>query len=107
MSGRSLLARRPSQKHRVLLLILDGWGLGGADSSNPIFLSHTPTWDALVRRSPKVHPDYSELLRLLGDRKPRVFAAHSEGKNPERLVGALRESGVPTVAPSVPSTWAL
>jgi 2,3-bisphosphoglycerate-independent phosphoglycerate mutase len=36
---------------RVLLLILDGWGLGRQDDTNPIFLAHTPIWDDLVRRA--------------------------------------------------------
>lgn len=35
---------------RVLLLILDGWGLGREDEANPIYLAPTPAWDALVRR---------------------------------------------------------
>jgi 2,3-bisphosphoglycerate-independent phosphoglycerate mutase len=35
---------------RVLLIILDGWGLGREDDTNPIFLAPTPAWDALVRR---------------------------------------------------------
>jgi 2,3-bisphosphoglycerate-independent phosphoglycerate mutase len=39
-------------KRRVLLVILDGWGLGTDDDSNPIFLGETPVWDALLRRYP-------------------------------------------------------
>jgi len=39
-------------KRRVLLIILDGWGIGKQDSSNPIFLAHTPVWDALLSRYP-------------------------------------------------------
>jgi len=35
---------------RVLLIILDGWGIGREDDTNPIFLAPTPAWDALVRR---------------------------------------------------------
>ncbi len=34
-------------RRRVLLLILDGWGIGAADSTNPIFLAPTPCWDEL------------------------------------------------------------
>jgi 2,3-bisphosphoglycerate-independent phosphoglycerate mutase len=37
---------------RVLLLILDGWGLGRNDGTNPIALAHTPVWDDLSRRYP-------------------------------------------------------
>lgn len=33
---------------RVLLIILDGWGLGRPDAANPIFLAQTPSWDDLM-----------------------------------------------------------
>ena len=39
-------------KRRVLLIILDGWGLGSRDKGNPIFLAETPVWDDLLRRCP-------------------------------------------------------
>jgi len=49
MTGSTLL---PEQyfggKRRVLLIILDGWGIGKADSTNPIFLANTPVWDGLL-----------------------------------------------------------
>ncbi len=35
---------------RVLLIILDGWGIGKEDENNPIWLAATPTWDALTQR---------------------------------------------------------
>ncbi len=38
---------------RVLLVILDGWGLGADDDTNPIFLAETPFWDKLMRRCSK------------------------------------------------------
>lgn len=37
---------------RVLLVILDGWGIGRDDDTNPIFLARTPTWDDLLARYP-------------------------------------------------------
>lgn len=37
---------------RVLLLILDGWGIGRDDETNPIFLAQTPAWDRLLREYP-------------------------------------------------------
>ena len=43
-------------KRRVLLVILDGWGIGKQDDSNPIFLAQTPVWDNLIHRYP-----YSQL----------------------------------------------
>jgi 2,3-bisphosphoglycerate-independent phosphoglycerate mutase len=37
---------------RVLLVILDGWGIGTEDNTNPIHLAHTPNWDNLLRTYP-------------------------------------------------------
>jgi 2,3-bisphosphoglycerate-independent phosphoglycerate mutase len=39
-------------RRRVLLLILDGWGIGKNDDTNPIFCAPTPVWDDLTRRYP-------------------------------------------------------
>jgi 2,3-bisphosphoglycerate-independent phosphoglycerate mutase len=39
-------------RRRVLLIILDGWGIGKNDDTNPIFLAPTPVWDDLARRYP-------------------------------------------------------
>jgi 2,3-bisphosphoglycerate-independent phosphoglycerate mutase len=39
-------------KRRLLLIILDGWGIGKNDSTNPIFLAKTPVWDALLQKYP-------------------------------------------------------
>lgn len=39
-------------KRRVMLLILDGWGIGRMDATNPIYLGYTPVWDDLLRRYP-------------------------------------------------------
>jgi 2,3-bisphosphoglycerate-independent phosphoglycerate mutase len=37
-------------KRRVMLVILDGWGIGREDDTNPIFLAQTPVWDGLTQR---------------------------------------------------------
>ncbi len=51
MDGTTLL---PGQDwggpRKVLLVILDGWGLGQAGDTNPIHLAPTPAWDDLARR---------------------------------------------------------
>jgi 2,3-bisphosphoglycerate-independent phosphoglycerate mutase len=53
MTGSNLLPEAQwAQRRKVLLIILDGWGLGTQDSSNPIFLAATPTWDALLAQQP-------------------------------------------------------
>ena len=51
MTGVNLVpAHDWGQKRRLLLIILDGWGIGKEDDTNPIFLAHTPIWDNLVRQ---------------------------------------------------------
>ena len=53
MDGASLAPGYDWQGRRcVLLIILDGWGLGASDDTNPIFLARTPVWDDLLRRYP-------------------------------------------------------
>jgi 2,3-bisphosphoglycerate-independent phosphoglycerate mutase len=39
-------------QRRVLLIIMDGWGNGQEDATNPIFLARTPVWDDLTHRFP-------------------------------------------------------
>jgi 2,3-bisphosphoglycerate-independent phosphoglycerate mutase len=39
-------------RRHVLLIILDGWGFGRRDDTNPIFLARTPVWDDLVKNYP-------------------------------------------------------
>ena len=39
-------------RRRVLLVILDGWGIGKNDDTNPIFLAQTSVWDDLTRQYP-------------------------------------------------------
>jgi 2,3-bisphosphoglycerate-independent phosphoglycerate mutase len=36
-------------RRRLLLIILDGWGIGEQDASNPVFLAQTPVWDDLLK----------------------------------------------------------
>jgi len=53
MSGANLVSKPDwGGKRRVLLVILDGWGIGKNDESNPIYLASTPVWDGLIRRYP-------------------------------------------------------
>jgi 2,3-bisphosphoglycerate-independent phosphoglycerate mutase len=62
MTGRSLLQNAELAANRkVLLVILDGWGLGAQDDSNPIFLANTPAWDMIFADYP------SASLRASGD----------------------------------------
>lgn len=55
MTGSNLLSDNLFlRSNRVLLVILDGWGIGKNDESNPMYLAHTPVWDNLVRRYPHI-----------------------------------------------------
>lgn len=42
-------------KRRLLLVILDGWGIGKNDATNPIFLAQTPVWDELLKHYSNSH----------------------------------------------------
>ncbi len=53
MTGNSLIiGDQKLSAQRVLLLILDGWGIGTDDETNPIFLAPTPVWDNLLQKYP-------------------------------------------------------
>jgi 2,3-bisphosphoglycerate-independent phosphoglycerate mutase len=53
MDGESLIpGYHWGENRRVLLIILDGWGIGPKNDSNPIFLADTPIWDGLLQRYP-------------------------------------------------------
>lgn len=49
MTGDPLIPRHAwGSGRRILLVILDGWGLGKQDATNPIHLANTPVWDNLM-----------------------------------------------------------
>jgi len=54
MTGQSLLrdGYGADTARKVLLVVLDGWGLGKPDETNPIFLADTPIWDRLSTKFP-------------------------------------------------------
>jgi 2,3-bisphosphoglycerate-independent phosphoglycerate mutase len=53
MTGASLAGEHDwGGRRRVLLVILDGWGVGRNDETNPIFLGKTPVWDGLTQQHP-------------------------------------------------------
>ncbi|MCX6563965.1 MAG: alkaline phosphatase family protein [Candidatus Aminicenantes bacterium] len=56
MTGRSLLAERPdrfAKRGKIVLLILDGWGMRNDRAGNLIAQSRTPAFDALWSRFPR------------------------------------------------------
>ena len=53
MTGRSLvIGHEFGINRKVLLLILDGWGLNDESENNPIAIASTPYWDGLLKRYP-------------------------------------------------------
>jgi 2,3-bisphosphoglycerate-independent phosphoglycerate mutase len=53
MSGKTLTVSPDwGGKRKVMLVILDGWGNGKQDETNPIFLAQTPVWDSLLQCYP-------------------------------------------------------
>jgi len=51
MAGVSLVGEHDwGGPRRVLMMILDGWGIGKNDGTNPIWLAQTPVWDDLTQR---------------------------------------------------------
>ena len=52
MTGNKLTGNRDwGINRKVLLVILDGWGLGSSDDNDAIFLASTPYWDSLISHS--------------------------------------------------------
>ena len=49
MSGNSLLEADLGENRKVLLIILDGWGIGSHDDNDAIYLAQTPYWDELLK----------------------------------------------------------
>jgi 2,3-bisphosphoglycerate-independent phosphoglycerate mutase len=53
MTGQNLISSSlPIKADQILLLILDGWGIGKDDTTNPIHLARTPVWDNLIQQYP-------------------------------------------------------
>jgi 2,3-bisphosphoglycerate-independent phosphoglycerate mutase len=78
MTGENLLPDHDwGGNRRVLLIILDGWGIGKEDESNPIFLARTPRWDELICRYPGSRLDASgEAVGLQAGKTGNSEAGH-------------------------------
>ncbi len=64
-------------RRRVLLVILDGWGIGKNDETNPIFVARTPVWDDLTRRYACAHLQAAgEAVGLKASRPGNSEAGH-------------------------------
>lgn len=58
------------QNRKVILVILDGWGLGTGDDNDAIYLASTPYWDNLLSHFSHAKLDASGPFVGLGDGKP-------------------------------------
>ncbi len=68
MTGKSFFDfDKPS---KVLLLILDGWGLGEHNANNPIYSEKTPYWDSLLAEKPYAELEASGNAVGLAEGKP-------------------------------------
>ncbi len=78
MTGVNLIPGHDWQgRRKVLLLILDGWGIGQEDGSNPIYTAHTPVWDGLLERCPHSRLKASgEAVGLEADKAGNSEAGH-------------------------------
>lgn len=64
-------------KRKVMLVILDGWGIGRMDNSNPIYLGHTPAWHGILRQYPSCRLDASgEAVGLQAGKPGNSEAGH-------------------------------
>jgi 2,3-bisphosphoglycerate-independent phosphoglycerate mutase len=78
MTGCSLVSGHDwGGKRRVLLMILDGWGIGMQNDTNPIFLADTPCWDDLIQHWPNSRLDASgEAVGLQAGKTGNSEAGH-------------------------------
>jgi len=76
MTGHSLLREEALRADKVLLVILDGWGLGEPGHVNPIELSDTPCWNQLSQRPMTRVKASGEAVGLLPGRKGNSESGH-------------------------------
>jgi 2,3-bisphosphoglycerate-independent phosphoglycerate mutase len=78
MAGNSLVTDHDwGGRRRVLLLVLDGWGIGKENAANPIFLAPTLYWDGLINRWPNSHLEASgEAVGLKAGKTGNSEAGH-------------------------------
>ncbi|MCJ7733737.1 MAG: sulfatase-like hydrolase/transferase, partial [Anaerolineales bacterium] len=79
MDGVPLVPESPwHEPRRVLLVILDGWGLGPQDDTNPIFLADTPVFDEMMKAYGKSYLQASgEAVGLKKGKAGNSEAGHS------------------------------
>jgi len=78
MTGHTLTPEHTyGANRRVLLVILDGWGLGTHDENDAVYLAHTPYWDSLLSSQPFARLDASgEAVGLCSGKAGNSEAGH-------------------------------
>jgi 2,3-bisphosphoglycerate-independent phosphoglycerate mutase len=76
MTGSSLIRGVVPRAKRVMLVILDGWGLGSKGHINPIRLARTPSWDGLLKLSMARIEASGEAVGLLPNLRGNSEAGH-------------------------------
>ena len=59
MTGSSLIKTEGITNSKMMLIILDGWGIGPGDDGDGIHIADTPDWDAMVKKYPGCRLDAS------------------------------------------------
>ena len=78
MTGKSLTEDEFGENRKMLLIILDGWGIGSQDENDAIYTADTKYWDELVNTQSKSKLDASGEFVGLGKGKPgNSEAGHS------------------------------
>lgn len=78
MQGESLITEGGVHNNRVMLLILDGWGIGSGDENDALFVADTEKWDALLTRYPNCRLDASgEAVGLQAGKAGNSEAGHT------------------------------
>jgi 2,3-bisphosphoglycerate-independent phosphoglycerate mutase len=78
MTGKTLVpAHNWGGRRRVMLIVLDGWGIGAMDKSDPIHIAPTPVWDELLRQYPhsQLHAS-GDAVGLQADKAGNSEAGH-------------------------------
>lgn len=100
MKAPSLLPENyPRKERKVVLVVLDGWGIGKNDQTNPIYLGETKKWDELLLEWPHTQLNASGSFVGLGEGKAgnseaghmNLGAGRCAIQDDQRLEKALKE----------------
>ncbi len=76
MTGRSLIRGTVPRAERIMLVVLDGWGLGSEGHIDPIRLAKTPRWDETLKLPMARIESSGEAVGLLPNVRGNSEAGH-------------------------------